>query len=79
MGGGYRQSRGHVGRNVRALSSFLARLRNATSTWLDVFGDDLELDGHAGEAFAVGVAFLNGELVYCSQLDALGVRLARDL
>lgn len=50
---------------------------NVADEFVDVFGDDLELDGHCGEAFAVGIAFLNGELVYCSQLDALGVRLVR--
>ena len=45
--------------------------------FVDVLGDDLELDGHFGEAFAAGVAaFLDGELVYCSQLEAIGVRLA---
>ena len=39
---------------------------NIADEFVDVFGDDLELDGHLREAFAVGVAFLNGELVYYS-------------
>ena len=33
--------------------------------FVDVFGDDLKLDGYVGEAFAVG-GLLSGELVHCS-------------
>ena len=36
--------------------------------FVDILRDDLELDGHVGEALAVGSVFLNGEFVYCSQL-----------
>ena len=36
--------------------------------FVDIFRDDLELNGHVGEAFAVGSAFLYGEFVYCSEL-----------
>lgn len=36
--------------------------------FVDIFRNDLELDGHVGETFAVGRTFLNRELVYCSQL-----------
>ena len=50
---------------------------NIADEFVDIFRDDLELDGHCGEAFAVGVAFFNGELVYFSQLGAFGIRLAR--
>lgn len=32
---------------------------------IDVFGDDLKLNGYVGEAFAVG-GLLSGEFVYCS-------------
>ena len=33
--------------------------------FVDVFGDNLKLDGYVGEAFAVG-GLLSGELVHCS-------------
>ena len=37
---------------------------NIADEFVDVFRDDLELDGHLGETFAIGTASLNGELVY---------------
>ena len=33
--------------------------------FVDVFGDNLKLDGYVGEAFTVG-GLLSGELVHCS-------------
>ena len=36
--------------------------------FVDIFRDDLELDGYVGEALAAGSVFLNGEFVYCSEL-----------
>lgn len=36
--------------------------------FIDVFEDDLELDGHVGERFTIGSGLLNGGLVYCWKL-----------
>lgn len=48
---------------------------DVTNEFVDVFWDDLELDGHVGEPFTIGVAILNRELIYCSELEEYIVRL----
>ena len=38
---------------------------NIADEFIDVFGDDLKLNGYVGEAFAVG-SLLSRQLVHCS-------------
>ena len=50
---------------------------DVTDEFVDIFRNDLELDRNASEIFAIGIAILDGELVYFAKLKKFVVSLMK--
>ena len=44
---------------------------NVSDQLVDIFGDDLKLDGHIGKTLAICCVLLDGQIIYCPKLEIL--------